>query len=102
MATDFPITLDNPRGNSRTGDAMGSATGGNARILTIGPVRLFFSFASLVAVEAPGLKIRTSERFSNTTTKHLREMECAGFAPLDPDLFALGAQTALVRGLGGG
>ncbi len=81
MSSPFPVALDHQTGT--------------ARVLTLGPLRLFFSYATLVAIEGPGLAIRTSERFSVTTAKHVRSMGCGSFALLDPDLFAAGVQAAL-------
>lgn len=45
-----------------------------ARVLTLGPHRLYFSYETLVAYAGPLGAATTSKKWSVTTSKHIREM----------------------------
>lgn len=59
------------------------------RVVHIGQARLFFSYATLVAIDfGDGVQVRTQEPFSSTTSKHRTLMGCANFKQVPEQEFA--------------
>jgi len=59
--------------------------GANMTKLVIGPAILFFSYETLVAANINGECVKTAERFSNTTTRHISKFG-AGMWPPHPNI----------------
>lgn len=54
--------------------------------VTLDNKELFFSYATLVAVNAPGHgQFKTNERFSSTTSRHMTRMGVGGYTEIDQE-----------------
>ena len=52
---------------------------GAAALLRIGDLTIYSSFDTIIAIKTPSFAVQTDEHFSNTTSKHRKQLGCDGF-----------------------
>lgn len=74
-----------------------SGSTGYAYVMTLGELKLFMSYGTVIALEFKGFKVRTQETFSKTTAKHFKQHGVDGFLVVPDDEFARILSTVCLR-----
>lgn len=57
----------------------------NLTITSIGNLSLYFSYATLIAIDCNNIRLRTNEVVSKTTTRHLKKLGIDNYYKVSPE-----------------